>query len=109
MQKINHGKCLLFPLLYGDLTGLCNAQCETAAEIKTQYCSVVECAGSIVDIFVADEKKNPNQSSLSLLRFALSVRVCVWGCLFLYIKGSGSNPDPQHLFLLGRCSGKTFH
>ena len=38
------------------MTGLCNVQCETTAEIKYKYCSIVECTGSIVDTFVADEK-----------------------------------------------------
>lgn len=38
------------------ISGLCNVQRETIAEIKYKYCSVVECTGSIVDIFVADEK-----------------------------------------------------
>jgi len=38
------------------MTGLCNLQRETVVEIKYKYCSIVECTGSIVDIFVADKK-----------------------------------------------------
>lgn len=38
------------------MTGLCNVQREAVVEIKYKYCSIVECSGSIVDIFVADKK-----------------------------------------------------
>lgn len=38
------------------MTGLCNLQRETVVEIKYKYCCIVECTGSIVDIFVADKK-----------------------------------------------------
>lgn len=38
------------------MTGLCNLQRETVVEIKYKYCCIVECTGSIVDIFVANKK-----------------------------------------------------
>lgn len=84
------------------ISGLCNVQRETIAEIKYKYCSVVECTGSIVDIFVADEK-----SKLIITPEVYPLCTFVRVFLFLYIKGSGSNPDILSLFLLGCYSGKT--
>lgn len=78
-------------------------QCETIAEIKYKYCSIVECTGSIVDIFVADEK-----SKLIITPEVYPLCVCLCVGLFLFIKGSESNPHILSLFLLGCYSGKTF-
>lgn len=76
------------------MAGLCNVQCEATAGIKYKYCPIVECTGGIADIFVADEK-----SKLIITPEVCPLCVGVWVCLFLCIKGSGSNPD-NSIFIL---------